>query len=43
MSEVHKAVFNGHEGYYNPNTGRVKLDNRLFPDIKTAVKYLGKR
>ncbi len=43
MGELHKATFNGHVGYYNPNTGRVKLGNRLFPDIKTAVKYLRKR
>ena len=43
MGEIHRAMFNGYEGYYNPNTGRVKLGDRLFPDIKTAVKYLGKR
>ena len=43
MGDSHACVFNGYEGHYNPNTGRVKLGNHLFPDIKTAVKYLGKR
>ena len=43
MNDSHKAFFNGYEGYYNSTTGRVKLGNRLFPDIKTAVKYLRKR
>lgn len=40
MGESHKAVFNGYKGYYNPNTGRVKFGDRLFPNIKVAAKYL---
>jgi hypothetical protein len=43
MGDFHACVFEGYTGYYNPNSGRVKLGNRLFPDIKVAVKYLGKR
>lgn len=43
MDDSHKAFFSGYEGYYNPNTGRVKLGNRIFPDINTAVKYLRKK
>ena len=38
-----RATFEGYTGYYNPDSGRVKLGNRLFPDIKEAVKYLSKR
>ena len=43
MGDFIRATFEGYTGYYNPNSGRVKLANRLFPDIKTGVKYLGKR
>ena len=37
---VHRAVFNGHEGYLNPRTGRVKFQGIIFPDIATAIKIL---
>ncbi len=40
MSDLHKATFNGYTGYYNPNTGRVKLGNRTYPSIWMAIKYL---
>ena len=43
MGQFHTCTFEGYSGYYNPNSGRVKLGNRLFPDIKVAIKYLGKR
>lgn len=39
-AEIHKAIFDGHTGYYNPKTGRVKFQGRIFPNIGTAVKYL---
>ena len=38
--DIHKATFNGHNGWYNPKTGRVKFNNRIFPCIEVAVKYL---
>jgi hypothetical protein len=40
MGHIHKALFNGHEGYYNTRTGRVKFGNKVFPCIEVAVKYL---
>lgn len=40
MGEIHKAVFNGHRGYYNPKTGRVKFGSKVYPNIETAIKYL---
>jgi hypothetical protein len=40
MGEIHRAFFNGHEGYYNPKTGRVKFGSKVYPSIEVAVKYL---
>jgi len=39
----HNAEFENLRGFFDPKTGRVKFGNRLFPDIKVAIKYLGKR
>uniref|UniRef100_A0AB38ZLZ9 Uncharacterized protein n=1 Tax=Mantoniella tinhauana virus 1 TaxID=3111543 RepID=A0AB38ZLZ9_9VIRU len=43
MGNLHKAYFNGLVGYYNPDTGRVKLGDRTFPNIMVAIKYIGKK
>ena len=40
MGDIHKAFFNGHEGYYNPNTGEVKFGRCVYSSIAVAVKYL---
>ena len=40
MGEIHRAFFNGHKGYYNPMTGRVKFGSKVYPSIEVAVKYL---
>jgi hypothetical protein len=40
MMEVHRAMFNGHAGYYNPRTGRVKFGKCIYPSIEVAIKYL---
>lgn len=40
MGEIHRAFFNGHKGYYNSNTGRVKFGSKVYPSIEVAVKYL---
>jgi hypothetical protein len=40
MGELHKAVYNGHVGYYNPRTGRVRFGKCIYPNIATAIKYL---
>ena len=37
---VHRAVFNGHEGYFNAKTGRVKFQGKIFPNIVSAIKSL---
>lgn len=38
--DIHRAVFNGHEGYVNLRTGRVKFQGIIFPNIATAIKSL---
>lgn len=38
--DIHKAIFNGHEGYFNARTGRVKFQGKIFPNIATAIKSL---
>ena len=43
ISEVHRATFGGHEGYYNPRTGRVRFGKQVYPSIEVAVKYLKKK
>jgi len=40
MGDIHRAVLNGHVGYYNPNTGRVKFGRCIYSSIAVAVKYL---
>jgi hypothetical protein len=40
MGHIHKAFFNGHEGYYNTKTGRVRFGKCVYPDISTAINYL---
>ena len=40
MSELHKAVFKGHAGFYNPRTGRVRFGQCIYPNISVAIKYL---
>ena len=42
MGYIHKAVFNGYTGYYNSSTGRVKFNDKVYPSIEVAVKYLTK-
>jgi hypothetical protein len=42
-SEIHGAVFNGHIGYYNPKTGRVRFGHKIYPSIEVAIKYLRKK
>jgi len=42
MGEIHSAFFNGHKGYYNPNTGRVRFGKCVYSSIGAAVKYLSK-
>jgi hypothetical protein len=43
MGYIHKAVLNGYTGYYNSSTGRVKFNDRVYPSIEVAVKYLAKQ
>ena len=43
MGHIHKAFFNGHEGYYNTNTGRVRFESKVYPNIEMAIKYLRKK
>jgi hypothetical protein len=38
--DIHKAVFNGHTGYYNPRTGKVRFGQKIYPSIEVAIKYL---
>jgi len=38
--DIHRAVFNGHMGYYNPKTGRVRFGKCIYPSIEVAIKYL---
>jgi len=40
MGDLHRAVYNGHIGYYNPKTGRVRFGKYVYSDIATAIKYL---
>ena len=40
MGELHKCIFNGHKGYYNPRTGRVRFGKCIYPNIASAIKYL---
>jgi hypothetical protein len=40
MTELHRAVFNGHVGYYNPRTGRVRFGKCIYSSIGAAIKYL---
>lgn len=42
-TDIHKAYFNGHVGYYNPNTGRVRFGKCIYSSIGVAIKYLGKK
>ena len=41
--DIHRAVFNGHTGYYNPKTGRVRFGKCIYPSIAVAIKYLRKK
>jgi len=43
MNEVHRAVYDGHVGYYNPMTGRVRFGKCIYSSIGAAIKYLGKK
>jgi hypothetical protein len=43
MGNIHRAIFNGHKGYYNPKTGRVKFGSKVFPNIEEAIKFLLKK
>ena len=43
MDTFHRALFNGHKGYYDPNTGNVKFGSQVFPSIEVAIKYLDKK
>ncbi len=43
MGELHKATFNGHVGYYNPRTGRVKFGKCIYSSIGAAINYLGEK
>ena len=43
MGDFHACVFEGYQGYFSQKTGRVKLGQTIFPDIKTAIKYLMKK
>lgn len=38
--DIHRAVFNGHEGYFNAKTGRVKFQGKIFSNIVSAIKSL---
>lgn len=38
--DIHTATIMGHQGYYNPRTGRVKFGGCIYPNIQTAMKYL---
>jgi hypothetical protein len=40
MGDIHRAFFNGHMGYYNTKTGRVRFGKCVYPDISTAINYL---
>lgn len=40
---VHRAVFRGHEGWYNSRTGRVRFGKMIYPSIEVAIKYLNKK
>ena len=41
--DIHAATIMGHQGYYNPRTGRVKFDGCIYSNIQTAIKYLRKK
>ena len=34
MGDFHACVFEGYQGYFSQKTGRVKLGQTIFPDIK---------
>jgi len=40
MAKSHRAYFNGHVGYYSPDSGRVRFGDKIFPNITTAIRYL---
>ena len=40
MIEVHRAEYKGHDGWYNPRTGRVRFGKLIYPSIEVAIKYL---
>ena len=40
MGDLHRATYNGHEGYYNPRTGRVRFGKCIYSSIGAAIKYL---
>ena len=43
MGDIHKAYFDGHKGYYNTKTGRVRFGKCIYPNIEVAIKYLRKK
>lgn len=43
IGDVHRATFNGHEGYYNSRTGRVRFGKLIYPSIEVAIKFLKKK
>ena len=43
MKEFHKAIYNGHVGYYNTRTGRVRFGKCIYSSMTVAIKYLGKK
>jgi len=43
MGDIHRAVLNGHVGYYNPRTGRVKFGKCIYSSIGAAVNYLSEK
>ena len=38
----HKASYNGREGVYFQNSGRVCFENKIFDSIADAIKFFGK-
>jgi|SaaInl59LU_5_DNA_1037362.scaffolds.fasta_scaffold54508_2 hypothetical protein len=43
MGDIHRAYFNGHKGYVNIKTGRVRFESKVYPNIEMAIKYLRKK
>jgi len=39
MTEIHRAVYDGHVGIYSTISGRVRFGNKIFQNINEAIRY----